>query len=151
LLVSLVPGLGFKAESSSSSSSPAEPPPGVAAPASVVSELQAALALAVQRFEAKDVDGVLVYVSEQYRTGPFTKNAVRQDLIGIYAVYDMVRARVRIDDVRMVGDHAWVYSTGEITGRLPWVGTWVRFLAWQRELEVARREASGWRLFGYQQ
>jgi hypothetical protein len=128
-----------------------EAPEGVAAPPALVTELRAVLGLAIQRFEAKDLQGVLAYVSDQYRTGPFTKPVVRQQLIGLYSVYDRVRAQVRIDDVRLVGDHAWVYSTGEIVGRLPLVGTWVQFLAWQRELEVARREAGRWRLFGYQQ
>jgi hypothetical protein len=129
----------------------AEPLPGTAAPAALVNELRAALGLAMQRFEARDLQGVLGYISEQYRTGPFTKPRVRQELIAIYSVYDRVRAQVQIDEVRLVGGHAWVYSTGEILGQLPVVGTWVRFLAWERELEVARREPGGWRLFGYQQ
>jgi len=131
----------------------AAPPeqPGVAAPAPVVQELRAALDGAVQRFEARSVPGVLAYVSDQYRTGPFTKPGLRQELSAVYSIYDAVQARVRIDEVRLVGEHAWVYSTGEILGRLPLVGAWVRFLAWEHELEVARREAGGWRLFGYQQ
>lgn len=128
-----------------------EPPPGVPAPADVVRELNAALTEAIRRFDAKDVDGVLAFVSDKYRTGPFTKPVVREHLLAIYGVYDMVRATVRLDDVRIVGEHAWVYSTGEVSGRLPLVGTWLRFLSWTRELEVARREAGGWRLFGYQQ
>ena len=131
--------------------SPAEPPPGLAAPPGVARELNAVLALAVQRFEAKDTEGVLAYVSDRYRTGPFTRTVVRENLIAIYGIYETVRARVRIDDVRLVGEHAWVYSTGEVSGRLPLLGSWVRFLSWTRELEVARREAGGWRLFGYQQ
>jgi hypothetical protein len=76
---------------------------------------------------------------------------VRENLIAIYSIYETVHARVRIDDVRMVGEHAWVYSTGEVSGQLPLLGSRVRFLSWTRELEVARREAGGWRLFGYQQ
>ena len=124
---------------------------GVAAPAQVTKELQAALAQAVERFEARDVAGVLTRVSDQYRTGPFTKSGLREQLIAIYSLYDVVRARVRIDEVRMVDSHAWVYSTGEVSGQLPLVGTWVVFLSWQHELEVARREAGQWRLFGYQQ
>lgn len=124
---------------------------GVAAPAQVIKELQAALAQAVERFEARDVAGVLTRVSDQYRTGPFTKSGVREQLIAIYSIYDVVRARVRIDEVRMVDSHAWVYSTGQISGQLPLVGTWVVFLSWQHELEVARSEAGQWRLFGYQQ
>jgi hypothetical protein len=129
----------------------AEPRPGATAPPALVNELRAALGLAIQRFEARDVQGVLRYISAQYRTGPFTKPRVRQELITIYSVYDRVRAQVQIDEVRVVGEHAWVYSTGEILGQLPLLGTWVRFLAWERELEVARREPGGWRLFGYQQ
>jgi hypothetical protein len=129
----------------------AEPPPGTAAPPALVNELRAALGLAIQRFEARDVPGVLRYISERYRTGPFTKPRVQQELIAIYSVYDRVRAQVQIDEVRLVGEHAWVYSTGEILGQLPLLGTWVRFLAWERELEVARREPGGWLLFGYQQ
>ena len=58
---------------------------------------------------------------------------------------------MRIDDVRMVGEHAWVYSTGEVTGRLRWLGGSVPVLSWQRELEVARRENGRWRLYGDQQ
>ena len=124
---------------------------GVTAPAQVVGELQAVLAQATQRFEARDVAGVLASISDQYRTGPFTKAGIREQLIAIYGIYDAVRARVRIDEVQLVEGHAWVYSTGEVSGRLPLVGTWVVFLSWQHELEVARREAGGWRLFGYQQ
>ena len=128
-----------------------ESAPGVAASPDVVRELQAVLLLAVRRFEAKDVEGVLTYVSDRYRTGPFTKPGLRSYLNGIYGVYDTVRAQVRIDDVRMVGEHAWVYSTGEVSGRLPVWGGWVQLFKWRRELEVARRESTGWRLFGYQQ
>ncbi len=125
--------------------------PGMRAPAAVVRELRAALAQAGQRFEARDVSGVLAYISDQYRTGPFTKSAIREQLVAIYGIYDAVRAQVRIDGVQMVEGHAWVYSTGEISGRLPMVGAWVVFLSWQHELEVARREGGGWRLYGYQQ
>ena len=124
---------------------------GAPAPAAVVREIQAALAQAIQRFEARDAAGVLGYISAQYRTGPFTKAGVRQQLIATYSIYDTVQARVRIDEVQMVDGNAWVYSTGEVSGRLPLVGAWVVFLSWQHELEVARREAGGWRLFGYQQ
>ncbi len=124
---------------------------GVAAPAEVVQELQGTLARAVQRFEARDLAGVLAYVSDQYRTGPVTKSGIREQLVAIYSVYDAARTRIRIDEVRMVDGHAWVYSTGEVSGRLPLVGIWVVFLSWERELEVARREAGGWRLFGDQQ
>jgi hypothetical protein len=129
----------------------AAPTPGAPAPAAVVRELEAGLAQAVQRFEARDAAGVLGLVSEQYRTGPMTKAAVREQILATYALYDAVKAKVRIDEVRMVGEHAWVYSTGEVSGRLRLLGTPMVFLAWERELEVVRREAGAWRLFGYQQ
>ena len=129
----------------------AQPAPGTPAPAETVAELKTALGQAIQRFEAQDAPGVLAFVSEQYRTGPFTKPALREQLNAIFGLYDEVRARVTVDEVRMVGDHAWVYSTGEVSGRVRFVGRWIVFLSWTRELEVARREASGWRLFGYQQ
>ncbi len=121
------------------------------APLAVVRELEAALLKGVERFEAGDAAGVLALVSPQYRTGPMTKAAIREQLTAVYSLYDSVKAGVRIDEVQMVGEHAWVYSTGEVSGRLRLLGTWVVFLSWQRELEVARREAGGWRLFGYQQ
>jgi hypothetical protein len=130
---------------------PSQERPGVPAPASVVAEIRHALDDAVRRAEAMDESGVLAHVSEQYRTGPLTKAVLREQLRALFAVQDQIKASVRIDEVRMVGDHAWVYSTGEVTGRLRWVGGYVPVLGWERELEVARREAGRWRLFGYQQ
>lgn len=128
-----------------------EPPPGVAAPPEVVAEIHRAVADAVRRFEAMDLPGVLAHVSERYRTGPLTRPIVAEQLRAVFAVHDAVRARVRLDDVRLVGDHAWIYSTGEVTGRLRWIGQEVSVLWWERELEVARREDGRWRLYGYQQ
>jgi hypothetical protein len=125
--------------------------PGVAAPPATVREIQSALQFAIQRLEARDVGGVLAYISEQYRTGPFTKPGIGEQLRAIYAVYDQVRARIRVDQVRMVGEYAWVYSSGDLSGRLAVLGYWVPIHSWERELEVARRENGGWRLFGYQQ
>jgi hypothetical protein len=125
--------------------------PGVPAPPATVREIQSALQLAIQRFEARDVAGVLAHISEQYRTGPFTKPGIREQLRATYGIYDQVRASVKVDQVRMVGEHAWVYSSGEVSGRLAVLGYWVPLLSWERELEVARREAGSWRLFGYQQ
>jgi hypothetical protein len=123
----------------------------VPATAETVARLRAAVGLAIRRFEEQDAPGVLAFVSEHYRTGPLTKPGLREQLSAVFALYDAVKARVTVDDVRMVGDHAWVYSTGEVSGRLRFVGRWVVFLSWTRELEVARREAGDWRLFGYQQ
>ncbi|MGH7319725.1 MAG: hypothetical protein ACRELA_08885 [Candidatus Rokuibacteriota bacterium] len=133
---------------------PTPPPPrlpGIVAPALVIQALRDTLAQAVQRFEARDLAGVLAHVSDQYWTGPLTKATIRAQLLAVFQLYDAVQARVRIDDVRMVGEHAWIYSTGEVSGRLPILGSWMTLYAWERELEVARREGKAWRLFGYQQ
>jgi hypothetical protein len=130
---------------------PSQEPPGTAAPATVISELQAELNTAVQQMQRRDTEGVLSHVSEQYRTGPFTKAGLRRQLQTMFALYDAITVRVRIDAVRMLGDQAWVYSTGEVAGRLQWVGRWVPVLSWQRQLEVARRENGVWRLIGDQQ
>ena len=130
---------------------PPQDPPGTAAPAEVVRQLQAEVTAAAQLFERRDTEGVLRHVSEQYRTGPFTKPSLRSQLHTMFALYDAMKVRVRIDMVRIVGDHAWVYSSGELTGHFAWLDRWVSVLSWQRELEVARREDGVWRLFGYQQ
>jgi hypothetical protein len=134
-------------------SAPPEPATasGAEAPDHVVAEIQQALDDAVRRFDAMDSAGVLVHVSDQYRTSPLTKPLLAEQLRAIFALHDQVRARVRIDEVRLVGEHAWIYSTGTVTGRLRWTGGSVPVLAWEHELEVARREGGRWRLFGYQQ
>jgi len=129
----------------------ADPRPGTPAPQAVVEEIRAALARAVERFEAGDVEGVLAHVSEEYWTGPLGKRTVRSQLLTILQLHQQVRARVQIDEVRLVGAHAWVWTTGEMTGQLAMVGQWVRLFVWEREMEVARREQGVWRLYGYQQ
>lgn len=139
------------AQDRSSAPDPAEALPGSPAPEHVVAEIRRALDGAISRFAAMDEAGVLAYVSPQYRTGTLTKAGIAEQLRTVFAIHDQVKARVRIDDVRMVGELAWVYSTGEVTGRLRWVGGSVPVLSWQRELEVARLENGRWRLFGYQQ
>ena len=132
---------------------PSTPPahPGTPAPQQVITEIQQSLDAAIARFDAMDGAGVLAYVSEQYRTGPLTKAGLAEQLRAVFAIHDQVRARVRIDEVRLVGEHAWVYSTGAVTGRLRYIGGAVQVLSWEHELEVARRENGRWRLFGYQQ
>jgi hypothetical protein len=125
--------------------------PGSPAPPHVIAEIQQSLDAAISRFDAMDGAGVLAHVSEQYRTGTLTKAGIAEQLRAIFAVHDQVRARVRIDDVRMVGELAWVYSTGDVTGRLRYIGGSIPVASWERELEVARRENGRWRLFGYQQ
>jgi hypothetical protein len=123
-------------------------PPGTPAPAATVSELQQTLAAANGRFQAMDTAGVLAYVSDRYRNGPITKSSVRDNLLAMFALYDTVRAQVRLDEVRVVNGAAWVYSTGEISGRLRGLGVWTTVLSWEREPEVARREGAAWRLEG---
>jgi hypothetical protein len=129
----------------------AEPRPGTPAPPAVVQEIRAALARAVERFDARDAEGVLAYVSEEYWTGPFNKRALRAQLVTILQLHQQVRTRVQLDEVRLVGAHAWVWTTGDVTGQLAVVGQWVRLFVWERELEVARREQGVGRLYGYQQ
>jgi hypothetical protein len=128
-----------------SSSAPA---PGTPAPPGVVAEIRQALNGALARFNAGDAAGVLAYVSDHYRTGGLTKAALAEQLQALYAVHDAVTARVRIDDVRMIGEQAWVYTTGEVVGRLRWVGGTIPVASWQREPEVAQRESGAWRLVG---
>ena len=120
------------------------------APRKVMLELQQALAHAIERFQAMDEAGVLGHVSDHYRTDPLTKSAIREQLRAMFALYDTLRAQVRIDEARTAGEQAWVYSTGEVSGRLRWLGTWTPILSWQHEPEVARREEGVWRLYGYQ-
>ncbi|MFQ5829698.1 MAG: hypothetical protein ACE5JD_11170 [Candidatus Methylomirabilia bacterium] len=125
--------------------------PGEPAPPQVVSELRAALAQAERRFEAKDATGLLAYVSDQYRTGVFTKDVLRSQLVIIFQIYEALDARVRLEEVRMVGDRAWVYTTGEVSGLLPMLDRWMMLFQWEREPEVVRQEDGVWRLLGYQQ
>jgi len=124
------------------------PTPGAPAPEPVTRELQRALAVATERFQALDSPGVLAHVSEQYRNGPFTKPALREHLLAMFTLYDTVRARVRVDEVRLVDGAAWVYSTGEISGRLRGIGVWTSALTWEREPDVVRKENGTWRLVG---
>jgi hypothetical protein len=119
-----------------------------AAPEPVTRELQQALTAATERFQALDSPGVLAHVSEQYRNGPFTKPALREHLLAMFTLYDTVRARIRVDEVRLVDGAAWVFSTGEITGRLRGIGLWTSALTWEREPDVARKENGAWRLVG---
>jgi hypothetical protein len=124
--------------------------PGYPAPPEVVSEIRQTVDRALARFHAMDEAGLLAMVSPQYRTDTLTKAGIADQLRTIFTLHDRVRARVSVDDVRIVGDHAWVYSTGQVSGRLRVVGSWMLVASWQRELEIARREDGRWRLYGYQ-
>jgi hypothetical protein len=120
-----------------------------AAPPDLVSVLSPVIERVRQRFEARDASGVLAYVSEQYRSGGLRKADLRQQLLTMFALYEVLRARVSIDNVQSVEGAVWVYTSGEVSGRLPLMG-WVTVLTWQNQPEVARREEAGWRLFGFQ-
>jgi len=123
--------------------------PAVPAPAAMVAELGAAIEHARGRFEARDLAGVLASVSERYRSSGMTKASVREQLLAMFALHQQLRARVTLERVHLVAETAWVYTSGEVAGRLPIVG-WVTVLSWQDEPEIARREGNGWRLFGFQ-
>ena len=132
---------------------PPSPParPGSPAPPQTVAEIREVVEGALARFHAMDEAGLLALVSAQYRTDTLTKAGIAEQLRTVFTLHDQVRVRVRIDDVRMVGEHAWVYSTGQVTGRMRVIGSLILVASWQRELEVARRENGRWRLYGYQQ
>jgi hypothetical protein len=119
------------------------------APAAIVAELGALVEQARVRFEARDLASLLAAISEQYRSSGMTKADVREQLAATFALHQQIRARVTLERVHLVAGTAWVYTSGEVTGRLPLLG-WVTVLSWQNEPEVARREAAGWRLFGFQ-
>ena len=119
------------------------------APPGTAEQLGAVVEQARRRFVAKDAAGVLVHLADNYRSGGLTKPDVRQQLLTLYSLYDALRARVQLDHVEIVDGDVWFYTTGEVTGRLPFVG-WVTVLSWQREPEVARRQGAAWRLVGFQ-
>jgi hypothetical protein len=148
LSLALVAAPGPRVPAATAQTPAPAPAPGSPAPELVTRELQQALAAATQRFQAMDSAGVLANVSDRYRNGPFSKTSVREHLLTMFALYDTLRARVHVDDVRIVDGRAWVYSTGEITGRLRGIGAWTTVLSWEREPEVAQREGSGWKLIG---
>ena len=118
-------------------------------PPEVVAELQRSIERARQRLEARDASGVLAHVSEQYRSQGLTKAEIGQHLYAMCALYEQLRVRVTVDQTRMVDGVVWVYTTGEVSGRLPFIG-WAPALSWKNQPEVARYEGSAWRLFGFQ-
>jgi hypothetical protein len=129
-------------------SGPAEPRRFIA-PAGVTAEIRAAVERARGRFEARDAAGVLANVSEHYRSAGVTKAAVRQQLLAMFAVYEELRVRVRVDRVEVVDGRTEIFTTGDVSGRMPFVG-WVTVLTWENQPEVARHENGVWRLIGFQ-
>src|SRR5207247_5630369 len=106
------------------------------APAEVITEIQQSIEHTRQRFEARDAGAVLAQVSEQYRSNGLTKSAVRQQLLAMFRLYDALRVRVVVNQVQVVDGDVWLHTSGEITGRLPFLG-WMTVLTWQNEPEVA--------------
>ena len=133
----------------SASATPTTPRVATPAPPGTAEDLGAVVEQARQRFVAKDAAGVLAHLADNYRSGGVTKPDVRQQLLGLYSLYEALRARVQVDHVEVVDGDMWFYTTGEVTGRLPLLG-WVTVLSWQREPEVARRQGEVWRLVGFQ-
>jgi hypothetical protein len=127
---------------------PAPAPVEVPVTPELFAELQRLLADGIRRFESMDEAGVLAYVSERYQSGPLTKPLVRQQLRAMFATNDALRARVQIREVRMIGDRLWVSSTGDVTGRVRFLGTPVTLFVWTDGWDVAWRENGQWRLIG---
>ena len=104
---------------------------------------------------------MLANVSDQYRSAGMTKAALREQLLAMFTLYDAMRVRLTIDRVQLVEGAVWVYTIGEVTGRLGFMG-WMRVLAWQNEpsgtsaaedsnaTNRPSAESAGWRLFGFQ-
>jgi hypothetical protein len=144
VLVLACAGLGL------SQAPPLKPvPTGPPAPPEVTAQLAQTMEHARQRFEARDAAGVLAHVSEQYRSAGLGKAAVRQQLLAMFGVHEAMRARVTLDETRVVDGGILLVTTGEVSGRLPYLG-WVTLLGWEREPEIARREGAAWRLIGFQ-
>ena len=70
-----------------------------------------------------------------------TKAGLREQLLSMFALYDTMRVRLTVDRVQLVDGAVWVYTSGEVSGRLPLLG-WMTVLTWRNEPEVARREGA---------
>src|SRR5262245_4533577 len=149
LLLAVVCAVSFCAVSSRAPAQPTATRPAASASPEAVAELRQTLDRARERLEARDARGVLAHVSERYRSEGLTKADVGQHLVAMCSLYEQIRARVAIDQTRVVDGVVWVYTTGEVSGRLPFVG-WVTALSWQKQPEVVRKEGTAWRLFGFQ-
>ena len=105
------------------SSPRAQPKKATPAPPELVAELRPIVERARQRFEARDAGGVLANVSDQYRSAGMTKAGLREQLLAMFALYEAMRVRLTIDRVQLVDGAVWVYTSGEVTGRLRfWAG-----------------------------
>jgi hypothetical protein len=147
--MSMLPGALLVLLWTSASSTTTAPRAATPAPPGTAEELAVVVEQARQRFVAKDAAGVLAYLADNYRSGGLIKPDVRQQLLALYSLYEALRARVQVDHAEIVDGDIWFYTTGEVTGRLPYVG-WVTVLSWRREPEGARRHGEVLRLVGFQ-
>ncbi len=123
-------------------------------PASAISpedEVRQVIAEGVRAFEAQDLPRLMAMVSGSYRSGPMTKEVIRLQLLGIIQANRELHVALKIHEIRLRGDLAFVRSSGEVTGRpLLWPYR-VVILEWEDLVEVGRREGTVWRLYGDQQ
>jgi hypothetical protein len=119
------------------------------APPAVAAEIRAAVERARARFDARDAAGVLANVSEHYRSAGMTKAFVREQLLTMFALYSELRARVTVERVEIAEGRTEFFTTGDVSGRVPFVG-WVTVLSWETQPRSPRREGNVWRLFGFQ-
>jgi ketosteroid isomerase-like protein len=115
-----------------------------------VARLRRLLRAAVRAFEAKDIEAVMAFVSEAYRSGGVTKPLLRAQVQGLFLLYSALRVDLAVGHIRVEGERALVTTSGRIRG-LPWIGPGEQIMAeWRDLVEVARRERGRWRLFGDQ-
>lgn len=121
-----------------------------ALPADPRIQIKEGIALGIRLFETKDLEGVMALVSDQYRTDWMTKGHIRAQIQGIFTLWENLRVELRIHEIRMTGKLAVITVSGEVTGSPRYIPRGFTVLSWDREWEVARLEAGGWRLYGTQ-
>ena len=122
-----------------------------ASPTSHDVEIRQRIAGGVKAFEAENLRGLLVMVSDFYRSGPITKEALRLQLLGIFQANRELRVALKIHEIRVRGDLVYVRSSGEVTGQPLFWPYRVVIFEWEDLVEVGRREGPVWRLYGDQQ
>ena len=114
-------------------------------------EVRRAIADGVKLFEAENLPRLMAMVSDSYRSGPMTKEAIRLQLLGIFQANRELHVTLKIREIRLRGDLVFVRFGGQVTGQpLLWPYRVVIF-EWQDLVEVGRREGTVWRLYGDQQ
>ncbi len=114
-------------------------------------EIRQRIAEGVKLFETEDLPRLMALVSDSYRSGPMTKEAIRLQLLGIFQANRELHVTLKIREIRLRGDLVFVRFGGQVTGQpLLWPYRVVIF-EWQDLVEVGRREGTVWRLYGDQQ